>query len=85
MGPNRTFIVFRLRAALRGQRQRSGGTRLGSVVFPGRFAREIPEAEKYRGGFDATPRLSNIVDEYNQDVTGRLFRLESEPPTGHFS
>jgi hypothetical protein len=29
-------------------------------------------------------RLWIILDEYNQDVIGESFYLESEPPIGHF-
>jgi hypothetical protein len=50
-----------------------------------RFAVEIPEMEKRRAGLDVTPRLWIILDEYNQDVIGRSFYLEPEPPMGRFS
>ena len=50
-----------------------------------RFAVEIPEMEKRRGGLDATIRLWLILDEYNQDVVGQSFYLEPEPPLGRFS
>jgi hypothetical protein len=53
--------------------------------FPGRFAAEIPEMEKRRAGLDAALRLWIILDEYNQDVVGQSFYLESEPPLGRFS
>jgi hypothetical protein len=49
---------------------------------PDRFAVEIPEIEKRRAGLDATLRLWIILDEYNQDVLGRSFYLEPEPPLG---
>ena len=52
---------------------------------PDRFAVEIPEIEKRRGGLDATIRLWIILDEYNQDVVGKSFYLEPEPPLGRFS
>ena len=63
------------------------------VLFPitsqapakGRFAAEIPDTEKRRGGLDGTMRLWIVLDEYNQDVIGRSFYLEPEPPLGHFS
>ena len=50
-----------------------------------RFAAEIPEMEKRRAGLDATLRLWIILDEYNQDIVGRSFYLEPEPPPGRFS
>jgi hypothetical protein len=52
---------------------------------PERFAAEIPEMEKRRAGLDVKPRLWIILDEYNQDVIGRSFYLEPEPPIGRFS
>jgi hypothetical protein len=52
---------------------------------PGRFAVEIPDMEKRRAGLDGTIRLWIILDEYNQDVIGRSFYLEPEPPLGRFS
>jgi hypothetical protein len=63
------------------------------VLFPitsrppqgGRFAVEIPEIERRRGGLDAAQRLWIILDEYNEDVIGRSFYLEPEPPLGRFS
>ena len=63
------------------------------ILFPitsrppqrGRFAVEIPEMEKRRGGLDAALRLWIILDEYNQDVIGRSFYLEPELPLGRFS
>ena len=45
---------------------------------PGRFAVEVPEMEKRRGGLDATIRLWIIL-------VGRSFYLEPEPPLGRFS
>jgi hypothetical protein len=51
---------------------------------PDRFAVEIPEIEKRRAGLDATLRLWIILDEYNQDILGRSFYLEPEPPLGRF-
>jgi hypothetical protein len=53
--------------------------------LPGRFAAEIPEMEKRRGGLDASLRLWIILDEYNQDVVDQSFYLEPEPPLGRFS
>ncbi len=50
-----------------------------------RFAAEIPDTEKRRAGLDGTLRLWIILDEYNQDVIGRSFYLEPEPPLGYFS
>ena len=50
-----------------------------------RFAAEIPDMEKRRAGLDGTIRLWIVLDEYNQDVIGRSFYLEPEPPLGHFS
>ena len=50
-----------------------------------RFAVEVPEMEKRRAGLDPTRRLWIILDEYNQDVIGRSFYLEPEPPLGRFS
>jgi hypothetical protein len=41
--------------------------------------------EKRRTGLDATLRLRIIVDEYNQDIVGRSFYLEPEPPLGRYS
>jgi hypothetical protein len=63
------------------------------VLFPitsqkpakSRFAAEIPDTEKRRGGLDGNVRLWVVLDEYNQDVIGRSFYLEPEPPLGHFS
>lgn len=63
------------------------------VLFPitsreparGRFAAEIPDTEKRRAGLDGTIRLWIVLDEYNQDVIGRSFYLEPEPPLGYFS
>ncbi len=63
------------------------------VLFPitsqepaqGRFAAEIPDMEKHRAGLDGALRLWVILDEYNQDVIGRSFYLESEAPLGRFS
>ena len=58
------------------------------VLFPitskepsrGRFAVEIPDIEKRRAGLDSALRLWIILDEYNQDIIGRSFYLEPEPP-----
>ncbi len=50
-----------------------------------RFAAEIPETEKRRAGLDGAMRLWLILDEYNQDVIGRSFYLEPDPPLGYFS
>lgn len=63
------------------------------VLFPitskeparGRFAAEIPDTEKRRAGLDGALRLWIVLDEYNQDVIGRSFYLEPEPPLGYFS
>lgn len=52
---------------------------------PDRFAVEIPEMERWRAGLDSTVRLWLILDEYNEDVIGRSFYLEDEPPLGRFS
>ncbi len=41
--------------------------------------------EKRRAGLDENMRLWIILDEYNQDVIGRSFYLEPEPPLGRFS
>ncbi len=51
----------------------------------GRFAAEIPDTEKRRAGLDGALRLWIVLDEYNQDVIGRSFYLEPEPPLGYFS
>ena len=50
-----------------------------------RFAAEIPDIEKRRAGLDGAMRLWIVLDEYNQDVIGRSFYLEPEPPLGYFS
>ncbi len=50
-----------------------------------RFAAEIPDTEKRRAGLDGTMRLWIVLDEYNQDVIGRSFYLEPDPPLGRFS
>jgi hypothetical protein len=50
-----------------------------------RFAVEIPDTEKRRAGLDGRIRLWIVLDEYNQDVIGRSYYLEPEPPLGHFS
>jgi hypothetical protein len=50
-----------------------------------RFAAEIPDTEKRRAGLDGSIRLWIILDEYNQDVIGRSYHLEPEPPLGYFS
>lgn len=63
------------------------------VLFPitsheparGRFAAEIPDTEKRRAGLDGAIRLWIVLDEYNQDVMGRSFHLEPEPPLGYLS
>lgn len=49
------------------------------------FAVEIPEIEKRRAGLDTDKQLWIILDEYNDDVIGRSFYLEPEPPLGAFS
>lgn len=71
--------------------KRSGGDAL--ILFPitsqepapNRFAAEIPDTEKRRAGLDGTIRLWIVLDEYNQDVIGRSFYLEPEPPLGYLS
>ena len=50
-----------------------------------RFAAEIPDMEKRRAGLDGSIRLWIVLDEYNQDVIGRSFYLESEAPLGRFN
>jgi len=50
-----------------------------------RFAAEIPETEKRRAGLDRDVRLRIVLDEYNQDVIGRSYYIEPEPPLGYFS
>ena len=42
---------------------------------PERFAVEIPEAEKRRGGLSVDQRLWLILDEFNEDVVGESFHL----------
>lgn len=51
----------------------------------GRLAKEIPDIEKRRAGLDLDLRLWIILDEYNEDIIGRSFYLEPEPPVGRFS
>jgi hypothetical protein len=51
----------------------------------GCLAAEIPDTEKRRAGLDGALRLWIVLDEYNQNVIGRSFYLEPEPPLGHFS
>ncbi|TDR93825.1 hypothetical protein [Enterovirga rhinocerotis] len=51
----------------------------------GRFAVEIPDIEKQRGGLDRDARLWLILDEYNEDVVGRSYYLEPTAPLGHLS
>lgn len=63
------------------------------VLFPittktpeaGRFAIEIPDTEKRRAGLDARLRLWIVLDDYNEDIIGRSFYLEPEPPLGRCS
>jgi len=63
------------------------------VLFPitsqephrSRFAVEIPDSEKRRGGLDSGLRLWIMLDEYNVDVIGKSFYLEPELPLGRFS
>lgn len=50
-----------------------------------RFAAEIPDTEKRRAGLDVHIRLWIVLDEYNQDVIGRSYYLEPDPPLGYFS
>lgn len=50
-----------------------------------RFAVEIPDTEKRRAGLESHLRLWIILDDYNEDVIGRSFYLEPEPPLGRFS
>lgn len=79
-----TAVGFRLR-------QRDGMDLI--VLFPitsqppphGRFAVEIPEMEKRRGGLDASLRLWIVLDDYNTDIVGQSFHLEPERPLGRFS
>lgn len=52
---------------------------------PSRFAAEIPTTEKRRAGLAPDMRLWLVLDEYNQDVLGRSFYLEPEPPLGRLS
>jgi hypothetical protein len=52
---------------------------------PERFAVEIPEIEKRRGGLDSLSRLWIMLDEFNEDIIGKSFYLEDEPPLGKFS
>jgi hypothetical protein len=40
---------------------------------------------EFRGAAHRRDRLWIILDEYNQDVIGRSFYLEPEPPLGYFS
>lgn len=71
---------------------RPGGEDL-VILFPitskaperGRFSVEIPETEKQRAGLDRDIRLWIILDEFNEDIVGRSFFLEPEPPLGYFS
>lgn len=46
---------------------------------------EAPEIEKRRAGLDADLPLWIILDEFNEDVIGRSFYPEPEPPLGRFS
>ena len=50
-----------------------------------RFSAEIPAIEKRRAGLDSDIRLWIVLDEFNTDLVGRSFYLESEPPIGRFS
>ena len=52
---------------------------------PGRLAVEIPDIEKRRAGLEVTVRLWLIFDEYNEDIIGKSFYLEPDPPLGRFS
>lgn len=52
---------------------------------PDRVAIEIPEIEKRRAGLDGSQHLWLILDEYNEDVIGKSFYLEPDPPLGRFS
>lgn len=70
---------------------RPGGD--GLVLFPittkepgpERFAVEIPDIEKRRGGLEIGVPLWIVLDDYNEDVIGQSFYLEPEPPLGRFS
>jgi hypothetical protein len=50
-----------------------------------RFSVEVPEIEKKRGGLDLGKRIWLILDEFNTDLVGQSFYLESKPPIGKFS
>lgn len=71
---------------------RSGGEDL-VILFPittkaperGSFAVEIPETEKRRASLDRDIRLWIVLEEFNEDIVGKSFFLEPEPPLGHFS
>lgn len=52
---------------------------------PDRFAFELPEIEKRRAGLDVDLPLWIVLDEFNEDVIGRSFYLEPEPPLGRLS
>ncbi|MCZ0738172.1 hypothetical protein [Phreatobacter sp. AB_2022a] len=52
---------------------------------PGRFAVEVPDMEKRRGGLDSALQLWIVLDDYNTDIIGRSFHLEPLPPLGQFS
>lgn len=55
-----------------------------SVPGADRIAIEVPAIERRRAGLDADRRQWIIVDEYNEDVVGRSFYLEPNPPIGRF-
>ena len=91
--------VMRLRPGLRSQVSAGSGVRIPDaggedlgILFPitpqapapQRFAAEIPDTEERRAGLDGRLRLWIVLDEYNQNVIGRSFYLEPEPPLGHF-
>jgi hypothetical protein len=52
---------------------------------PGRFAVEVPDIEKRRGGLETDRRCWIILDEFNEDVIGSSFYLLPDPPLGRFS
>ncbi len=50
-----------------------------------RFAVEIPDIEKRRGGLDLDRRSWILLDEFNEDVIDASFYLPPDPPLGRFS
>lgn len=51
----------------------------------GRWAIEVPEAEKRRAGLDVSLRQWIMLDEANQDVVGKSYYLTADTPFGYFS